>query len=171
LLFFKLEDEVFKHPFFLSFSVLRPVIVILVTIIILKYFHYNNYRTVFLLGIISAIPGLGHFVINYNILAFGKMEHLHFYSSLILIVSVMIYSLALIFSNSGERIWLKRIGISLFAIGFILITTLVLNGTETIRQIYLWTDFSGKLLVIILWIMNFSSELKESNALTAAKSQ
>jgi len=162
LAFFQMGDEVIRHPSFLSFIVSRQAIAILATIITLKYFHYKNYRTVFLLGIIDTVIWLGQFVISYNILAFGKLEHLHFSSYLILIVSGMLFSLGLIFSISGERLWLKRIGVSLFAIGFILITTLVFHGTQTLRQIHYWTSFSGTLLVIIFWIMNFSSELKES---------
>lgn len=169
--FFQMGYEVFKHPFFLPFIVFREVIVILITFIILKYFHYKNYRTVFFLGIIGTILRLVLFVISYNIWVFEKMENLYYPSYLIFIVFVMFNSLALIFSNSGERLWLKRIGISLFAIGFILIPTLVFNGSETIRQIHIWTDFSGILLVIILWIMNFSSELKETKELSATKSQ
>jgi hypothetical protein len=169
LAFFQMGDEFFTHPYLLSFIVSRQAFEILLTILVLKYFHYKNYRTVFLLGIIVTIPVLVHFVIMYNILAFGKLGNLHFSSYLILMVSVMLYSLGLIFSNSGERLWLKRIGVSSFAIGFILITTLVFHGSETIRQINLWTDFSGTLLLIIFWIMNFSSELKESKELTGAK--
>lgn len=169
IVFFQMGDGVFTHPSFLSFIVSRQAIEILLSIIVLKYYHYKNYRTVFFLGIIVAILVIGQFVISYNILAFGRMKSLHFSSYLILIVSVMLFSLGLIYSNSGERLWLKRIGVASFAIGFILIPTLVFHGSEIVRQIHIWTNFSGTMLVIIFWIMNFSSELKGSKELTEAE--
>ena len=76
----------------------------------------------------------------------------------------MPWSLGMIFSKAGERLWLKRIGVLSITILFITIPTLVwaysVLDWKTISQIHLWTGFSW-ILITIFWIMNFLSELKE----------
>lgn len=160
-----------QPPFFLSFLVSLWAIVFFNNIVILKYFHHKNYRTVLISGIISAVLLICFFFVQNNIRAFGKLDNLYF-NTLISVVFYMPWSLGMIFSKAGERLWLKRIGVLSITILFITIPTLVwaysVLDWKTISQIHLWTGFSW-ILITIFWIMNFLSELKELKELTFAK--
>lgn len=166
IIYLQMGDQ-WQPPFFLSFLVSLCAIVFFNNIIILKYFHHKNYRTVLILGI-GAVLLLCFLIVQSNIMAFGnRLENLYF-NTLISMVFYIPWSLGLIFSKAGERLWLKRIGVLSIIILLISIPTLVWAYSalewKTISQIHLWTGFSW-ILITIFWIMNFLSELKELKAL------
>lgn len=170
--FWQIGDQWFTRPSVLSYLISLGAIGFFNNIILLNYYHHKNYRTVFLIGIINTLLGFGHFIVEYNMLAFEKLEHLFFPSFLIYLSSGVALSLSIIYSKAGERVWLKRFGVFSIPIFLLLITTHVwlyfFPDSETIRQIAMWTSISGFLFNIFL-IMNFLDELKELNELTFAK--
>lgn len=162
IIYLQMGDQ-WQPPFFLSFLVSLWAIVFFNNIIILNYFHHKKYRTVLILGIIAVLL-LCFFIVQNNIMALGnRLENLYF-NTLISVVFYVPWSLGMIFSKAGKRLWLKRIGVLSITILIISIPTLVWAYSaldwKTISQIHLWTGFSW-ILITIFWIMNFLSELKE----------
>jgi hypothetical protein len=162
-IFYLQMGDQWQPPLFLSFLVSLWAIVFFNNIIILKYFHHKNYRTVLISGIISAVLVLCFYIVQNNITPFRRLENLYF-NTFISVLFYVPWSLGLIFSKAGERLWLKRIGVLSLTILLISIPTLVWAYSalewKTISQIHLWTGFSW-ILITIFWIKNFLIEQKE----------
>jgi len=135
------------------------------SILLLKYYYYRNYLFAFFSGIIGVITTLTQSAILYNALAGGSLVVYYAPARFISLSAVILYAISLIFSEARKRIWLKLAGISSAIIGAVLLSILIysryahLVNTNILAKVYQWTAMAGW-LVLVLFIMNFLSELK-----------
>lgn len=167
--YIQLGPQTFTLQSFVSWFVTMSSISIVTTLILLKYFHYKGFWLAFSGGIIVAITSLGRFYVLYNLLTVRGLESYYAPVSFIDMGAGILYSIILIFSNAGKRLWLRVAGGLTFVVGLLFMITLIWSLKVAVPQvngsldiISRWISFLGA-FVLVPYILNFLTELKTVN--------
>lgn len=164
IILFQIGANVFQLDSLFSWIILVSLISLSWSLVMLKYYHFNQYTFTFWTAVISTVASLFHFIAIYQILTEREMSGYYFFTTLIVQGTSILNAITLIFSDAGRRSWLKAAGVfSLFfgivsMIIFIWAITSVdarLNGT--IQKAEQWMSLIGS-FVPVLFIMNFLHE-------------
>jgi len=133
---------------------------------ILKYYHYKKYTSALLFGSIAALAGICHFIVAYNIFVSGEFRSYFNTTYFIALGTGIPYALSLIYSNAGNKPWLKKLGVFALVLGTTLLSTFIwiINSQDVqfntvLLEIHRWISLVGSLL-LVFYIMNFLSELR-----------
>ena len=149
-----------------DYLLVMNVISLLASMVVLKYFHYKNYRFALIAGVLYVLATFSSVAIFYAMSSLMQLMKYYLPSIIITIPSGVIYGTSLIFSNTRERFWLRIAGIFTFIINAVLLSSIVLwiyspeiqtNGT--LERIIQWTSLANS-LIPVWFIMNFLIELR-----------
>ncbi len=136
------------------------------TLLLLKYYHYRNYRFAFFTGIIALIADISNGAVIYILLTSGELRSYYAPTLALRLCAIILYALSLLFSNVREKLWLKLAGTYTLIIGVILLATLAggiyakdFHIISVLREISQWTSMAA-CIVPVFYIMNFLSELR-----------
>ena len=148
------------------------------SIMILKYYHDKKYRLAFLTGTLAVIAFFCHIIVTSIVLLARQLESFYIFSLFFYQVTGILYSIALIFSNTGKRVWLKAAGASIFIMGCFSLSIFIWSNSSNdiqlklgLERIIQWSLLVGS-LIPFLFIINFLSEtriLKEEDTTTPQK--
>jgi hypothetical protein len=137
------------------------------SILIVKYYQYQQYRFALFAGAISAIGNLCHAIIIFMMLEFQKPGN---YNIPVLIASFIlgiVYATSLILLSAKRKYWLTITGIFMFAIQLLLLATVVRTtyfpgdmSDSTIEKIVQWTGLAS-VLIPTFFVLHFLSERKK----------
>jgi dienelactone hydrolase len=153
------------------------LISLLWSLILLKYYHYRQYRFTFWVKAASIAVSLCQFILLYNLLTSRDLSGYYIVATLALMGTGIAYAISLIFSQAGKRPWLKASGVLLFFLGLVSIVSFVwavssvgarLNGTIT--QIEQWASLLAS-LGPALFIMHFRVERATPEKVNAARDE
>lgn len=100
---FKIGERVFYLPTFSVWFVLMVIVNILALFVLLKYYQYKRYSITFMLALVYVISLVCHFIVIYTMMSARFLEGLFRYTYPLVLISVVLYSISLIFSNAGRR--------------------------------------------------------------------
>jgi Dienelactone hydrolase family len=136
------------------------------SIMILKYYRDKQYQFAFSTGTITVISHLFHFAVISIALFTRQLESIYFFSLFAIQVTGIVYAIALIFSSSGKRPWLKAAGVAVFLLCCFFLSILTWSITSrdvqlklTLEKIIQWATLIGS-LVPLLFVLNFLSEAR-----------
>jgi hypothetical protein len=146
------------------------IISIIAALFVVNYLRIRQYKLAFRTGVIATGLLVCQIAFNYIILIFVLRE-MRGYGMLLLIpylIASISFAATLIFTNAGERPWIKTAGVFML-ICYTLLASVFVAGllsppffaTETFTQIERWTSRAVN-LVPVFFIMNFRSELQSS---------
>ena len=164
---FQLGYRVSHLPSFLPWFVLCVSIYFAGSLVALKYYQFKRFRTVFLLGVLSLLISNFQYYVIYNMLLNREMDRFYLPSYYAVLVSTVVFSLSIIFSDAGRLPWLKSGGVFSVIVGVILLVTLIIPRYSDdlalrvmLEKVNQWASWSGT-LIPVLFIINFWIELRE----------
>lgn len=164
---FKIGERVFYLPTFSVWFVVMVIVNILGLFVLLKYYQHKRYSITFKLGLVYVILLVCHFIVIYTMSSARLLEGLFRYTYPLVLISVLLYSISLIFSNAGRRPWLKTAGLFIFVLGSIQLLSYIWNvNTENVQVIIAlqkvrsWNLLAESLLPIP-FLLNFLSEKRK----------
>jgi dienelactone hydrolase len=133
----------------------------------LHYFHHKQYRLAFYTGLLAILANVLLAGVVYAImLSFKEFERYHPLAALAALGTSFVYSLALMFSQAGQRFWVRMAGIVGLILALILLTFLLLAQSspeawpkQTLDKISQWASLVS-LLPPVFYILNFRDEIK-----------
>lgn len=144
------------------------IISIIGTVFVLAYLREKKYVLAFWTGVLTTGVLVGVIVFNYVVLIFVLRE-IRPYALLLVVpylVANMSFAAALIFTNAGERRWIKIAGVFILIICTVISSAVVAGllspdfaATRTFTLIEQWVAVVGS-MVPVFFIMNFRSELQ-----------
>ena len=168
--YFQLGSRIFSFESFMPWFFVVNFISLFWILILLKYYHHKSYWFTFSTGALAAIASLCHTFVFYNLLEARELINYLPITFLITQGTGLLYGISLIFSEAGERPWLKFAGVFIFFLELFLLTTFVwamqsgdVLGNTNVEKYQQWASLVGNILPL-LFIMNFWSELKEEKA-------
>ncbi len=177
IIHFQLGAQVSELQSFGSWILFEFLISLIYSLILLKYYHFKQYRFTFWVMTVYIAVSLILFVLFYKLLS--TRDFTGYYISVILVLrgTGVLYAISLIFSQAGKRPWLKAAGVALFFLGLFVIFSFVLaissvgarvNGTITTFE--QWESVISS-LVPVLFIMNFRTEKTEAQNATTDRQE
>lgn len=164
---FKIGERVFYLPTFSVWFVVMVIVNILALFVLLKYYQHKRYSITFKLGLVYVILLVCHFIVIYTMSSARLLEGLFRYTYPLALISVLLYSISLIFLNAGRRPWLKTAGLFIFVLGSIQLLSYIWNvNTENVQVIIAlqkvrsW-NLLAESLIPIPFILNFLSEKRK----------
>jgi len=136
---------------------------------ILKYYRDKKYRYALSTGTISIISIFSHFIITYIVLTTRQLESLYIFSLFLSQITGIIYAIALIFSDTGKRVWLRAAGALVLFICCFSLSIYTWNITSSDAQLKLILEKIMQWAMLIsscvpfLFIKNFLSEARTLN--------
>ncbi|MCK5700377.1 MAG: peptidase [Cyclobacteriaceae bacterium] len=164
---FKLGLRNFIQQSYITWFVLFGIVNLILIIILLKYFHNKKYRFTFTTGFIAGIAFICHIaLVSYAIMT-GELHRYSDVTYFAYLGTSMLYALSLVFSDAGKRPWLKTAGAFGFIIDLGLLSLMIwsmnlidVQMINTVQEFNKWSALASPILPI-LYIMNFSSELRQ----------
>ncbi|MCA6370669.1 MAG: prolyl oligopeptidase family serine peptidase [Cytophagales bacterium] len=179
IVYLQLGSQLLFMKSFMLWFLVSNVVSLSASIMILKYYRDKKYQFAFSTGTIAVITLFSHFTITSIVLLTRQLESLYIFSLFISQITGIVYAIALIFSNTGKRVWLKAAGVAVFIMGVFFLSTYILSITSNDVQLKLkletiiqWATLIGS-LIPSLFIMNFFNEtrtLMEVDSTSAQKS-
>jgi pimeloyl-ACP methyl ester carboxylesterase len=165
IIFFLLGLQMGTLPSFFNWVLVVSGVQIVASIFVLKYYRYKKYELVFVAGVIVTIASFCQSIIIYMI---RLLQTLYIPSLIFFAAAGVFYGIGLIFSNAGERIWLKAAGIVLLVTCLIYLSVIFwitisaeIRYSPVVVMISQWTSLLHAFVPVML-IMNFLNELKIS---------
>lgn len=161
---FQLGGQVIELQSFSGWITFEFLISLIWWLVLLKYYHYKQYKFAFLVLIIFIPVSFYHLISAHDLLNTREYTDNYTFAFLTLLGTSILYGISLIFSKAGKRPWLKAAGILSLALGLTMLfsaiwaissITAIHNGTIT--KIGQWVSLIGSLSPV-LFIMNFVSE-------------
>lgn len=165
---FQLGPKIFALPSYFNFYLGINLISLATALLVLKYYLHKKYWFTLVVGTFTALANFVSFLISYMMTS--SMELMTYYlPSIIIAASIgLIYGISLIFSTTGQRVWLRLTGIFICILQPIWLVTFILwmNSPEiqasgTLEKIIQWTSLAS-ISIPALLIMNFLDELKSA---------
>ncbi len=167
LIYFQIGSRAPTLQSYLGWYILIAIINLMVSFVMLKYYHHKKYWFTFSVSIIFTITSLCYFIVVYGILAKGELRDYFTISFLVTSGTGLLYYISLLFPPAGKRPWLKTTGIFGFIMMLILVSGYIwsLNSQDyqikvILDKILNWGSLAGGILLPILYIMNFMSETR-----------
>jgi pimeloyl-ACP methyl ester carboxylesterase len=165
IMYFQLDAQVYTLQSFPLWYAYLTVVSLIASVMILKYYHYKDYKFTFWTGTIFVGASVVQFVVVYSLFT-GVRTLGVCYIPLVLIVltASIVYGLSLAFSSTRVRPWLRAGGILACVFGLILLATVIwskspedVQKNTTAQTIHQWVSLAG-VLIPFLFIMNFLDE-------------
>ena len=155
IVYFLLGQQGYSLASFVYWYLFSHGVFLLGTAIFLRYSYLKKFYLAFWTILIVGIASLIQFSIGFSAFM-GMRELIGYYMSAhkIVLGANIIFGLALIFSDSGKRYWLKWMGIYSFLVGIVLMAAVwYINSAEnqkllTLEQVYKWAS-------LVAWIALF----------------
>ncbi|MEO9805218.1 MAG: alpha/beta hydrolase-fold protein [Reichenbachiella sp.] len=177
LVYFYLGTATFSLPSFYSWSMFLAAISYMWQIIVFKYYHDKKYSLAFASGVFSVIISLCYLIVVFDLLAINEWQKLFAPAYLALSGAGMLHTAILIFSNTKERPWLKRVGVCFFISYLTMFSAFIWNLNvhdvwlnTILDKVLHWTPRVSNLF-LVFFIMNFLSELKQIKLEKASETQ
>ena len=164
IIFFRLGAALFDLPSVSDWFIFTSIVLLIWSLILLKYYHAKGYWGTFRIMAISIVAFVFQTIIFYNILRTREMTIHYIAAILVVLVAGLAYGLSLIFSDAGKRPWLKRAGIFQILVHLTFLSSAIwalasigvrLNGT--IEQVEQWASLVAS-VAPVFFMMNFISE-------------
>lgn len=178
IVYLQLGRQLFFMESFIWWFLVANSVSLAGSIMILKYYHDKKYRLAFLTGTLTVIAFFCHIIVTSIVLLARQLESFYIFSLFFYQVTGILYSIALIFSNTGKRVWLKVAGASIFIMGCFSLSIFIWSNSSNdiqlklaLERIIQWSLLVGS-LIPFLFIINFLSEtriLKEEDTTTPQK--
>ena len=178
IVYLQLGRQLFFMESFMWWFLVANSVSLAGSIMILKYYHDKKYRLAFLTGTLAVIAFFCHIIVTSIVLSARQLESFYIFSLFFYQVTGILYSIALIFSNTGKRVWLKVAGASIFIMGCFSLSIFIWSNSSNdiqlklaLERIIQWSLLVGS-LIPFLFIINFLSEtriLKEEDTTTPQK--
>ena len=166
IIHFQLGAQIFYRQSFLPWFKLVTITYFVGLLVLLKYYQHKKYWITFSAGIIFTIASSCYFILIYDRLVTRELVGFYIIAYLLLLGVSILYSVSLIFSNAGERPWLKAVGILGIILQLVLVSTFFgrmnFPGFQlvfTLEKIRQWASLAYNLLPF-LFIINFLGELR-----------
>lgn len=177
IVFFQLGAQITELHSLRGWLVLVFLISLAWSLIVLQYYHGKQYRFAFWAVIISITASLFQFIALYNVLATREISTYYIIATLVVLGTGILYGASLVFSEAGERIWLKISGIFLLLFDLGMITSFIwavhslgfrMSGKmETIEK---WTSLIGS-LGPVFFVLNFLSERASAEKMVTSRQE
>ena len=164
LFYFKLGRSMYTMESFASWFFLGTIATLVISLIILKYYHHRKYKFAFIVGAIAAISSLAFSLLVYGMMMGARVLSYYIPVYIFSLAVGIIYGASLMPSPAGKRPWLRAAGILVFALhAFLMVvvvafTRSILSNVE-VERIHQWTSLAS-LLIPALFTLNFLSELR-----------
>ena len=164
LIYFKLGRPMYTMESFASWYFLGTIATLVISLIILKYYHYKKYKFAFITGVIAAISSLAFSLLVYGMMMGAKVVSYYIPVYIFSLAVGIIYGVSLVPSPAGKRPWLRTAGILVFVLHAFLMVVVIAFTRNTlsnveVERIHQWTSLAS-LLIPGLFTLNFLSELR-----------
>jgi pimeloyl-ACP methyl ester carboxylesterase len=164
ILFFQLSGRVTEMHSFKGWLTSSVLITVMWLLIMLKYYHYKQYRFPFRILIVYILAMLIQFILLYSLLVTREVSDYYIAATLALLGADILYAISLIFSGAGKRPWLKAAGVYLFILNFGMVLSFIwalnsisVRSNGTMEKVEQWASLFSSLSPI-LFMMNFYNE-------------
>jgi hypothetical protein len=164
LLYFSLGRPLYTMQSFTWWFLLGTIITLIISLIILKYYHSKRYKLAFIAGAISALSALLFSLVVYGMMKGAQWMNYYIPLYIFTLLTGIVYGVSLVPSPAGERPWLRAAGILLIVLETFLLIVVVaftqqaLNYVE-VERIHQWTSLAG-MLIPAFFTLNFLRELE-----------
>jgi pimeloyl-ACP methyl ester carboxylesterase len=175
IIFFQLGVRVYELPSVKTWSVFIFLLGLGCSLIMMKYYRYRQFQFAYWTLIISVAASCFHFISFFRILQTREIAVYFILAVVALLVTGMLHSVSLIFSEAGKKHWLRAIGVYSLALELVALSSTLwaltsiavrLNGTiESIEQ---WTALAGSFGPVFL-IMNCLRERTVAEKMTSSR--
>jgi hypothetical protein len=166
IVYLQLGSELLFMKSFIWWFLISNVVSLSGSTMILKYYRDKKYRIAFLTGTISVISTFSLFITTYIALTTRQFESFYIFNLFFNQITGIIYAIALIFSDTRKRIWLRTAGAVILFIGcfFLSIYTWSIASNDVqlkllLEKLMQWATLISS-LVPFLFIKNFLSEAR-----------
>ncbi len=163
-LHFELGAQLYALPSLGQWWVVEYLVSLLWSLILLKYFHFKQFRFTFWVMAVAIAASLYHFILLYALLTTRELNTPYLVATFLVSGIGILYAISLIFSKAGQRPWLKAAGIFSCLLGVAGMSALIwalqsiaIRQNGTMETIELWGTLLGS-LVPVLYFMNFWKE-------------
>ena len=136
------------------------------SLLMLKYYHFKKYDFTFKTAAVVTFLIVCQSIVLYVILAAGKLQAVYLPIAFLVVIADIVFSIGLIFSEAGKRVWQKTGGIFFLIISVVQLSegtgTLVVQDLNTkmmLQDVLKWTSVAYP-LVSVFFIGNFISEVR-----------
>ncbi|HEY9486679.1 MAG TPA: peptidase [Chryseosolibacter sp.] len=180
LIYLEIGGHMYTLKTFPAWFLLGGVVSLSYSVTLLKYYHTKQYNIVFWAALTATIAGLCHSVIIYiRLMAWTGGDH-YLITAFLAMTTSILYGASLIFSDAGERLWLKAGGAFTLIFYLLIMLSLIwgMNSHEvmangTVERIHQWVGVAGSFLPLF-FMANFLTEIgasgKEDKNLSRSKS-
>lgn len=162
---FQLGVMMFTLESYRNWFLIGCLTTIVLSLFLLKYYYYKNYRFTYYAGLIDLVAFLWFSYVVYNLLM-GEARNYYLPSMIVTFITGIIYGISLVVSPAGKQPWLKTGGFlflifELFLSGVFIwsMTAQDVHRFEVGEKIIQWLMVVA-ILTTIPFIMNFLRELK-----------
>lgn len=164
VIYFQLGIRVGEPLSLPNWIIFESLVALVSSLMLLKYYHYKEYRVAFWTLIVSLAAGVFHFVIFYKTLKTKELSLYFFAAILLVMVTGIVYGISLIFSKVRERPWLKAAGVFVFVLALCSLASVIwaissvsARANGSIAKLEQWGSLIGS-FAPLLFIMNFRNE-------------
>jgi hypothetical protein len=161
--------QLYMQNSFIAWFLMTHIVSITGAIFLLKYYHYREYWSAFYTGMIFTIASLCAAVVFFIMLISRASSSYYIPVVLVFLCIGIIYALALVFSGTGKKIWLRISGVYILIINLVLVLAIAwpllykdVQFNSVSGKIVQWASTAAS-LISIPFIMHFLSEIKLLN--------
>jgi hypothetical protein len=167
---FLIGPQTFMLESFASWFLVTNIVSLVGAGLILKYYHYRQYRFAYYAGTFAVLANVCYAIVFYGVML--SRNNIVYYIPVFLAVlfTGIVYGISLIFSEAGEKYWLKAAGYLTLTVGLVgLITAIWASPPNTflnagmVEKLSQWTSLAAS-LIPIAFILHFSAERRALHA-------
>jgi len=165
LFYFQIGRPLYTLQSFSSWYALSMIINFVAALVILKYYHFRQYRLALGGGIIAAIAQTCFALLVYGIMMGMDWAQYYLPTYMVTLGAGILYAVTLVLAPAGKRPWLRITGSLMLIVGSILLVAVASLALQSINyveveRIHQWTS-QATMFIPGLIMMNFFAELKQ----------
>jgi hypothetical protein len=164
-LYLRVDNQIFIQKSFMNWFLVTNIVGLAGSLLMLKYYHFKKYDFTFKTAAVVTSLIVCQSIALYVILAAGKLQVVYLPIAFLVVIAAIVFSISLIFSEAGKRVWQKTGGIFFLIISVVQLSagtgTLVVQDLNTkmmLQDVLKWTSVAYP-LVSVFFIGNFISEV------------
>ena len=165
-LYIRLDNQIFIQKSFINWFLVTSIVGLVGSLFLLKYYHFKKYDFTFKVAIVVTFAMVCQSIVLYVILAAGKLQAVYLPIAFLVLLAGIGFSISLIFSEAGKRIWQKTGGIFFLIVSVIQLSAgtgaLLSQDPNTkmmLQNVLKWTSVAYP-LISVFFIANFVSEMR-----------
>ena len=107
-LYLRLVNQLLIQQSFSNWFLVTNIVGMVGSLFLLKYYHFKKYEFTFKTATVVVIGTVCQSIVLYVILAAGKLQSFYLPIAFLVVIAAIVYSISLIFSEAGKRVWQKR---------------------------------------------------------------